>query len=89
MFSKTIVVSSKAGLADCNRTVELCNSIIELRAATNIVILSNSIISFTYFMLVTKLILFASFIILETMYRLFFTSALIKGRLLLCLENNI
>ena len=52
-------------MADCNKIIELCSSIVELRAATNIAILFDFIISFTCFMLVIKLILFASFIILE------------------------
>ena len=81
-------VSSKAGLADRNKIVELCGSIIELRAPTNITILSNFIIGFTCFMLVIKLILFASFAILEKIYRPFFTLALINKRLLLCLKKQ-
>ena len=75
-------------MADCNKIVELCSSIIELRAATNVAILSNSIISFTCFTLVIKLILFAFFVILKIIYRPFFTLALINKRLLLRLKKQ-
>ena len=66
-----------------------CINIVELRAVTNIAILSDSAIGFTYLMLIIKLILSTSLVILETIYRLFFTLVLIKERLLLCLENSI
>ena len=46
-------------------------SIVELRAAMNAAISSNSTINFTYFSLVVKLILSASSAICETIYRPF------------------
>jgi len=64
-------------------------SIVELRVAINVVILSNSTTGFTCFLLVVKLILSAFLVIYETIYRPFLILASINRTLSLRLEKSI